>query len=130
MQDQLIALLAGRRGRFQMESGYHSEPWFDLGRLFADRKRLSDNRPLFHHKATLWEGGIRVPCLMRWPATLPRNQVIHQAAITMDLAATFLAAASARLPASYQPDGINLLPVLRHAGRVMPQLDSGPRSAG
>lgn len=34
MQDKLIKLLAGRRGHFQMESGYHSEQWYDLGRLF------------------------------------------------------------------------------------------------
>ena len=40
MQDALIALLAGRRGHFQMESGYHSEQWFDLDPLFADRERL------------------------------------------------------------------------------------------
>ena len=40
MQDELIKLLAGRRGHFRMESGYHSELWFDLGRLFDDRVRL------------------------------------------------------------------------------------------
>ena len=37
-------------------------------------ERYSDNTPLFHHKATLWEGGIRVPCLMRWPAKLPKGK--------------------------------------------------------
>jgi len=56
-------------------------------------ERLSDNSPLFNHKQTLWEGGIRVPCLMRWPAKLPRGQLVDQPAITMDLTATFLAAA-------------------------------------
>ena len=40
MQTELIALLAGRRGHFQMESGYHSEQWFALDRLFEDRARL------------------------------------------------------------------------------------------
>ena len=35
LSDRLIALLAGRRGHFQMESGLHSELWFDLDRLFA-----------------------------------------------------------------------------------------------
>lgn len=34
MQDELIKLLAGRRGHFQMESGYHSERWFKLDALF------------------------------------------------------------------------------------------------
>src|SRR6266436_2703216 len=40
MQDELIKLLAGRQGHFQMESGYHSETWFNLDRLFDDRARL------------------------------------------------------------------------------------------
>jgi len=39
MQEQLITLLAGRRGHFQMESGYHSESWFDLNRLFRPENR-------------------------------------------------------------------------------------------
>jgi orotate phosphoribosyltransferase len=37
---QLASLLTGRRGHFQMESGYHSEWWYDLDALFADRARL------------------------------------------------------------------------------------------
>ncbi len=40
MQDELIQLLAGRRGHFQMESGYHSEQWFKLDALFASPGRL------------------------------------------------------------------------------------------
>jgi len=40
MRDELIKLLAGRRGHFRMESGYHSEMWFNLDRLFDDRARL------------------------------------------------------------------------------------------
>lgn len=40
MPDDLLSLLAGRRGHFRMESGYHSERWFDLDALFADRARL------------------------------------------------------------------------------------------
>jgi len=75
-------------------------------------ERLSDNRPLFHHKTTLWEGGIHVPCLMSWPARLAKGETVKQAAITMDLTATFLAAAETQTPADYKPDGINLLPML------------------
>jgi orotate phosphoribosyltransferase len=40
MPADLPSLLAGRRGHFQMESGYHSERWFDLDALFTDRARL------------------------------------------------------------------------------------------
>jgi arylsulfatase A len=90
-------------------------------------ERLSDNSPLFNHKQTLWEGGIRVPCLMRWPARLPRGKLVHQPAITMDLTATFLAASQVagtlRVPSDVngtrsvptterELDGINLLPIL------------------
>ena len=40
MQDELIKLLAGRRGHFQMESGYHSERWFKLDALFEQPAAL------------------------------------------------------------------------------------------
>lgn len=75
-------------------------------------ERYSRNLPLFHHKATLWEGGIRVPCVMRWPAKLPKGKVTAQMGITMDLHATFLAAAGVTSPAPKPLDGINLLPLI------------------
>jgi arylsulfatase A len=77
--------------------------------------QLSNNGPLFHHKSTLWEGGVRVPCLMRWPAKLAKDKVTHQPGITMDLTATILAAANAKVPADRALDGINLLPILTGA---------------
>lgn len=40
MQNDLLNLLAGRRGHFRMESGYHSEWWFNLDKLFEDPARL------------------------------------------------------------------------------------------
>jgi arylsulfatase A len=78
-------------------------------------ERFSDNTPLFNHKTTLWEGGIRVPCVMRWPARLPKGKVTHQPAITMDLSATFVAMTGAQPPAGYQLDGMDLLPILTGA---------------
>ncbi len=75
-------------------------------------ERYSRNAPLFHHKATLWEGGIRVPCLMRWPAKLPKGKVTDQVAITMDLHATFAAAAGAKPSAQKALDGVDLIPLL------------------
>lgn len=73
-------------------------------------ERWASNAPFFHHKATLWEGGIRVPCLMRWPARLPAGTTCDTPAITMDLHATFLKAANIPLPEDRPLDGIDLLP--------------------
>lgn len=52
---------------------------------------------------------------MRWPAKLPKGKVTRQMAITMDLTATFIAAAGAKTPTDYKPDGMNLLPILTEA---------------
>ena len=73
---------------------------------------LSRNAPLFHRKYTLWEGGIRVPLLMRWPARIPRGIVSKQVGITMDLTASIVAVAQSSPPASYKPEGIDLIPLI------------------
>ena len=73
---------------------------------------LSRGEPFFHGFATLWEGGIRVPCLLRWPGRLPAGRVSRQVAIGMDLAATALAATGQSVPADISLDGIDLLPIL------------------
>jgi arylsulfatase A-like enzyme len=75
-------------------------------------ERLSDMGPLFHHKATLWEGGIRVPCLLKYPSVLPAGKVSDQPAITMDLAATVLAACGVSPSADRKLDGVDLIPLL------------------
>jgi arylsulfatase A-like enzyme len=76
---------------------------------------LSRNAPLFHRKGTLWEGGIRVPLIMRWPGQLPRGKISTQVATTMDVTASILAVAGVRPPPGYRPDGIDILPILRGA---------------
>lgn len=73
---------------------------------------LSSNAPLFHRKDSVWEGGVRVPLIARWPARIPRGRVSPQVGITMDLTTTILSAAGAVLPAEAKFDGIDLLPQL------------------
>jgi arylsulfatase A-like enzyme len=73
---------------------------------------LSRNTPLFHRKDTLWEGGIRVPAIFRWPGRIPAGQTTRQVGITMDLTATILAATRSPVPTNARLDGIDLLPVL------------------
>jgi arylsulfatase A-like enzyme len=70
---------------------------------------LSHNGPLRHRKSTLWEGGIRVPLILRWPARLPAGVSSAQVAVTMDLTASIVAACGALAP-TQRFDGIDILP--------------------
>jgi arylsulfatase A-like enzyme len=76
-------------------------------------ERYSYNWPFRGQKFSLWEGGIRVPAIVRWPGVVPVNVVTRQAAITMDWTATMLALGKARPDPAYPLDGQNLLPVIR-----------------
>jgi arylsulfatase A-like enzyme len=76
-------------------------------------ERYSFNWPFSFGKANLYEGGIRVPAIVRWPGVVPAASVTDQAAVTMDWTATILAAAGAQADAAQPLDGESLLPVLR-----------------
>ena len=73
---------------------------------------LSRNDPLFHHKGSVWEGGIRVPAIVRWPGHIPAGSVSGQVGITMDLTASILAATGTPVPSDARLEGIDLFPVL------------------
>jgi arylsulfatase A-like enzyme len=73
---------------------------------------LSRNAPMFHRKGTVWEGGIRVPAIMRWPAGLPAGKVSAQMAITMDLTRTILGVSGADVGGA-RLEGADLLPLLK-----------------
>ncbi len=70
------------------------------------------NDPYRGKKGSLWEGGIHVPCEMRWPGVLPEGKTISRVTLTMDIMPTLLAAAGVQPPAGRRFDGVDLLPVL------------------
>ena len=80
---------------------------------------LSNMKPLFHRKGTLWEGGLRVPCILRWPARLPARRTSNQAAITMDLTATILSAAGVTARKDRPLDGVDLVPLLQRRAKAV-----------
>jgi arylsulfatase A-like enzyme len=73
------------------------------------------NAPLRGGKATYWEGGIRVPFCVRWPAGLPEGKVYREPVISLDIVPTVVAATGAKLPADRPIDGVDLLPFLTGA---------------
>ena len=72
---------------------------------------LSSSTPLVGRKWTVWEGGIRVPAIVRWPGRIPAGKVSDQVGITMDLTASILAITGARVSADARLEGVNLFPV-------------------
>jgi N-acetylgalactosamine-6-sulfatase len=79
------------------------------------------NDPLRARKGTVWEGGIRVPCLMRWPGVLPEGTAVSQVGVTMDLLPTLLAATGVPAPPGRKLDGANLLRVLTGKQQPFPR---------
>jgi arylsulfatase A len=78
---------------------------------------LSHGGPLFHRKFSAWEGGIRVPALIRWPGRIPAGTASAQVGITMDLTASILAATATPVPAGARLEGINLFPILENQAK-------------
>ena len=74
---------------------------------------LSHGGPLFHRKFSAWEGGIRVPALIRWPGRIPAGTLSTQVGMTMDLTASILAATATPVPSDARLEGLNLLPILQ-----------------
>ena len=67
--------------------------------------------PLSGHKGTLLEGGVRVPCILRWPGRIEAGQTSAEMAATLDLYATLVTAAGGSLP-KHKIDGHDLRPFL------------------
>ena len=72
----------------------------------------STNTPLKGRKSTTWEGGIRVPFVIRWPGHVTAGSVYHEPIIQLDLLPTILAAAGQTVSSEDRLDGVDLLPFL------------------
>ncbi len=86
--------------------------------FFSDNggTKLADNGPLRGYKGGCFEGGIREPCIVRWPGVLPKGQTTNQVAIGLDLTRSILAAAGVEPPEDLPADGIDVLKLLAEGG--------------
>lgn len=71
------------------------------------------NAPLRGWGYSTWEGGMRVPCVMRWPGTIPAGVRCGELCTTMDLLPTFARLAGTSPPQDRVIDGHDILPLLR-----------------
>ena len=67
-------------------------PWLSYG------DRGGSNGPLREGKGTTFEGGVRVPCLVRWPGHVPAGTLSHEPLMTIDLVPTIAKVVGAKLP--------------------------------
>ncbi len=79
------------------------------------------NTPWRDHKSTLFEGGIRVPCLVRWPGVFEPKSVSHQVGTLMDLTRSLLQIAGADVPDGGQLDGTDILGHVREGHPDVPR---------
>jgi arylsulfatase A-like enzyme len=77
----------------------------------------ASNGPLRGGKGKMWEGGLRVPLIVRWKGRIQPGVVTSEFAASLELFPTFLAAAGASPPAGVKLDGFNLLPLLEGGGK-------------
>jgi arylsulfatase len=81
-------------------------PWANFGNHAGSAGGLREA------KATTFEGGQRVACIMKWKGVIPEGSVCNQLASTIDVLPTLASMAEADLPEK-KIDGVNILPLLK-----------------
>jgi arylsulfatase A len=66
---------------------------------------VASNAPFREGGVTLWEGGVRVPAIFRWPGRLPAGTSCHEPIVSMDIVPMLLRAAGQPLPGDRALDG-------------------------
>jgi len=98
------------------------------GYLGTDRRQtipVTSNAPLRSGKGTLYEGGLRVPLLIRWPGVIPAGTTSNQPVVLTDLFPTICQLTGVSSPEGTPGDGLDLTPLLRN-----PQQHLEERSLG
>jgi len=80
-------------------------PWLSYGDHGGSAK------PLREGKGSTWEGGHRVPCIMRWPGRIPSGKVCREPAMTIDILPTVAGLVGAA-PPKHTIDGMDIWPLV------------------
>jgi arylsulfatase A-like enzyme len=87
-------------------------PWLSYG------NHAGSAGPLREGKGTSFDGGVRVPCVMRWPGKIPAGSVCREPAMTIDILPTLARAAAAELKLNHAIDGRDITPLLTDPARA------------
>lgn len=75
--------------------------------------KVTSNHPLRSGKGSVYEGGVRVPTMIRWPGVTKPGGVSDQPVSSVDFFETLLAMTGAPKPSGLRTDGVSLVPLLR-----------------
>lgn len=78
------------------------------------------NGPLLGQKTDMWEGGTRIPFIVRWPGRIPADTVLNQPVCLTDLLPTIATITDLPLPEHSPLDGTDILPLLTNTGPSSP----------
>lgn len=81
-------------------------PWLNFGDHAGSTGGLREG------KGTSWEGGTRVPCIMRWPKLIAAGTITNKLSSTIDLLPTLVNITNAKLPKN-KIDGVNIISILK-----------------
>ena len=93
--------------------GYTGLPQYD------PKRDITDNAPLRNGKNSLYEGGIRVPLLVRWPGVIATGSQCDEPVVHVDMYPTLLESAQLEQPSDYLLDGESFLPLLKDPRKNM-----------
>jgi len=91
-------------------------PWLNFGNHAGSTGGLREG------KGTSWEGGQRVPCIMKWPSRIPAGEICSQLASSIDILPTLAEITGGSLP-SKKIDGVSILPLMLGEKNVSPRHD-------
>ncbi|MFO0790402.1 MAG: sulfatase [Pirellulales bacterium] len=92
-------------------------PWLNYG------NHAGSAGPLREGKGTMWEGGYREPCIMRWPGKIPAGTKCDELASTIDMFPTIAKLIGAKVPSERKIDGQDIWPLM--AGETVSALLKG-----
>jgi arylsulfatase A-like enzyme len=104
---------AGEQNRYLRNEKHKLHPMVKAYNQYAGLQPPTNNAPLREGKGRLYEGGVRVPLMVRWPEKIPAGSTSDAIVNNIDLYPTLLELAGVPLPENHVVDGLSFAPVLR-----------------
>jgi arylsulfatase A-like enzyme len=111
LKENTLVIYTTDNGPWNQPKYYQTKKGHPPGSIF-----WGDAGPLRNGKASIYEGGVRVPCIMRWPGNIAAGATLDGLMATIDFLPTFAALAGVELPNDRVIDGVNQLDFIRGKG--------------